>query len=73
MKIDLPEEYVPPVINALEHYYAFTRAKQADDARYQQAADWFKKKRPGAEEPVTVKRTGIRRRSYRIQRKKTIA
>ena len=63
MKIDLPDEYVPMVINVLEHYDAFTRAKQADDARYQEAADWFKRKRPAAEEPAPVKRTGTRRRS----------
>jgi len=63
VKIDLPDEYVPLVINSLEHYYAFTRAKQADDGRYQQAADWFKKKRPAAEEPAPAKRTGTRRRS----------
>lgn len=42
MKIDLPEEYVPLVIEALEHYYAYTRAKQHEDVRYQDAADWFK-------------------------------
>jgi len=63
VKIDLPDEYVPLVINALEHYYAFTRAKQADDSRYQQAADWFKKKQPAAEELRPVKQTGTRRRS----------
>jgi hypothetical protein len=51
------------VINALEHYYAFTRAKQADDARYQEAADWFKRKHPAAEEPASAKRIGTRRRS----------
>ncbi len=55
VKIDLPDEYVPLIINALEHYFAFTHAKQA--------AEWFKRKRPGAEEPVVAKRTGGRRRS----------
>jgi hypothetical protein len=63
VKIDLPDEYVPLVINALEHYYAFTRAKQSDDARYQQAADWFKRKHPAAEEPVLAKRAGRRRKA----------
>ncbi len=52
VKIDLPEEYVPLVIEALEHYYALTRAKQHEDVRYQQAADWFKRKRPATEEAV---------------------
>ena len=63
MKIDLPEEYVPLVIDALEHYYAYTRAKQHEDVRYQDAADWFKRKRPEAEEPAPVKRAGSHRRS----------
>lgn len=49
MKIDLPEEYVPLVIDALAHCYAYTRAKQHEDVRYQDAADWFKRKRPAAE------------------------
>jgi hypothetical protein len=63
VKIDLPDEYVQLIITALETQYAYTRAKQADDARYQEATDWFKRKRPGAEEPVAAKRTGTRRRS----------
>jgi hypothetical protein len=63
VKIDLPDEYLPPVITALENQYAYTRAKQADDTRYQEAADWFKRKRPAEEEPAPVKRTGTRRRS----------
>ena len=63
MKIDLPDEYLPLVITALENQYAYTRAKQADDIRYQEAADWFKRKRPVAEEPAPAKRTGTRRSS----------
>jgi len=63
VKIDLPEEYVPLVINALEHYYALTRARQQDDMRYQQAADWFKRKHPGTEETAPAKGTGTRKRS----------
>jgi len=61
VKIDLPEEYVPLVIEALEHYDAYTRAKQHEDVRYQDAADWFKRKRPEAEELAPVKRTDSRR------------
>jgi hypothetical protein len=47
VKIDLPDDYVPLVVNALEHYYALTKARQQDDVRYQEIADWFKRKRPG--------------------------
>ena len=59
----MPDDYVPLIINALEHYFAFTHGKQADDVRYQQAADWFKRKRPATDEPGVAKRTGSRRRS----------
>jgi hypothetical protein len=50
MKLDIPDEYLPLIVNALEHYHAYTRAAQREDARYQQAADWFKRKRPAASE-----------------------
>jgi len=56
MKLDVPNDYVPLLIT----HYAYTRAVQRDDARYQQAADWFHRQRtPIAEKPVrTVKRKG---------------
>jgi hypothetical protein len=60
MRLDVPDDYVPLLITALEHHYAYTRAVQREDARYQQAADWFQ--RPPTrvcEKPVrTVKRKG---------------
>ena len=58
MRLDVPDDYVPLLITAWEHHYAYTKAVQREDARYQQAADWFKRKRtPIAAEPVrTVKR-----------------
>ena len=43
MKLDLPDEHLPLVICALEHYYAYTRAVQRDDSRYQQAAEYFRR------------------------------
>jgi hypothetical protein len=46
MKLDVPEEYLPLIVTALEHYSAYARAVQREDARYQEAADWFK--RPSA-------------------------
>jgi hypothetical protein len=46
VKIDLPEEYVPLVIDALRTpLRLYTLAKQHEDVRYQDAADWFKRKR----------------------------
>ena len=46
MKLDMPDEYLPLVVTALEHYYAYTKAVQRDDSSYQEAADWFKRKLP---------------------------
>jgi hypothetical protein len=50
MKLDIPDEYVPLVVTALEHYHAYTRAIQREDAHYQEAADWFKRRRSPASE-----------------------
>jgi hypothetical protein len=60
MKLDVPDDYVALLITALEHHYAYTRAVQRDDSRFQQAADWFKRQpTPLPEKPVrTVKRNG---------------
>jgi len=60
MKLDLPDEYVPLIVNALEHYHAYTRAQQREDPRYQEAAQWFKRKQPSSEEP---ERTPKRKRA----------
>ena len=57
MKLDIPDEYLPLIINALEHYHAYTPATQREDTRYQQAAEWFKRKRPAeSEEPERKRR-----------------
>ena len=45
MKIDLSDEEVKLIVEALEHYYAYTRAAQRDDSRYQELANKLKKKR----------------------------
>src|SRR3984893_6455743 len=42
--LDMPDEYLPRIVTALEHYSAYARAVQREDARYQEAADWFKPK-----------------------------
>ena len=39
--MNIPDEYLPLIVKGLEHYYAYTRAVQRDDSRYQKAADWF--------------------------------
>ena len=60
MKLDIPDDYVPLLITALEQYYAYTRAVKRADTRYQQAADWFHRQpTPIAEKSVpTLKRKG---------------
>jgi hypothetical protein len=49
VKLDLPDEYFPLLIRALEHYYAYTQAAQRQDSRYQDIADLIKRKGPGSE------------------------
>ena len=44
MKLELP-------VTALDHYYAFTKAVQRDDSRYQEAAEWFRARLPKEDEP----------------------
>ena len=39
MKIDLSDEDQKLIIEALEHFYAYTRAAKRDDSRYQELAD----------------------------------
>jgi hypothetical protein len=60
MKLDIPDDYVPLIITALEQYYAYTKAVRREDSRYQQAADWFHRQpTPFAAKPErTVKRKG---------------
>ena len=45
MKMDLNDEEVKMIVEALEHYYAYTRAAQREDSRYQELANKLKKKR----------------------------
>ena len=58
MKLDVPDDYVPLLITALEQYYAYTRAVKREDTRYQQAADWFHRQRAPIPETCTAKRKG---------------
>jgi hypothetical protein len=42
MKIDLSDEDQKLIVEALEHFYAYTRAAKRDDSRYQELADRLK-------------------------------
>lgn len=42
MKIDVNDEDLKLIVEALEHFYAYTRAAKRDDARYQELANRLK-------------------------------
>ena len=67
MKLDVPDDYLPLLITALEHHYAYTKAVRREHTRYQQVADWFHRQRtPIPKKPVrTVKR---KRHAPRVRR-----
>jgi hypothetical protein len=59
VKLDLPDEYVPVTIRALEHYGAYLKATNRDDRLATGAAEAFRaaeRKGPGKEEATTVKK-----------------
>jgi len=64
MKFDIPDECLPLVVTALEHYHAYASSFQREDARYQEAADWFKRRRsPASEEQQPAEaETGLKPR-----------
>jgi len=60
MTVNIPDDFLPLVVRALEHYHAYTHATQREDARYLQAAELFKRKPAGSEEGTD--RTAKRKR-----------
>jgi hypothetical protein len=50
MKLDIPDDYLPLVVTALDHYYAYTKAVHREESRYQEAADWFRVRLPKEDE-----------------------
>lgn len=51
MKIDLPDELVPVVIQALEHMDAYRIAQRRENPQIQEAATIFRAKLKDPEEP----------------------
>ena len=43
MKLELPDDDLDLIIKALDHYHAYTVARNAEDARYQDLADRLKR------------------------------
>ncbi len=44
MHLEIPDEDLDLIIKALEHYYAYTVSRKAEDARYRDLADRLKRK-----------------------------
>ncbi len=49
--MNLPEEYEPLVLNALEHYVIYLRAVTRDDSPYVEIVKFFKRKVPAKADP----------------------
>ena len=42
--LDIPDDELDLIIKALDHYHAYTVARNAEDGRYRDRADWLKRK-----------------------------
>lgn len=51
MNLDIPDEELDLIIKSLEHYYAYTVARNAEDGRYRALADRLRRK-PVEREPA---------------------
>jgi hypothetical protein len=62
LKVDIPDEDVDLLITALDHYYAYTVARNAEDSRYRALADRLKRK-PTERESATQPEKNAKRRA----------
>jgi hypothetical protein len=44
MKLEIPDEDLDLIVKALDHYHAYTVARNAEDRRYRDLADRLKRK-----------------------------
>jgi hypothetical protein len=59
MKLEIPDDDVDLIVNALEHYHSYTVAKNAEDTRYRELAARLKRKpteRTESQETKHIKR-----------------
>jgi hypothetical protein len=49
VKLDIPEDDIPLLVRALEHYAAYLEATKRPDERYLALAEELKRKKPAAE------------------------
>ncbi len=62
MKLEIPDEDIDLIVSALEHYHAYTVAKNAEDSRYRDLADRLKRK-PTEREPASQPAKNAKRRA----------
>ena len=55
MKLDIPDDEIPLLVRALEHYAAYLEATKRPDDRYLALAEQLKRKQPEAEVARTEK------------------
>jgi hypothetical protein len=57
--VNIPDEYVPRILTAIEHYGAYLKATQRDERLYEEVLNFLNRKAPTKEElsrPITKKR-----------------
>ena len=57
MRLDIPEDERDLIIKALDHYHAYTVARNAEDRRYRDLADRLKRKPTERVEEQPAKQT----------------
>jgi len=54
--VTIPDEHVPYILTAVEHYAAYMKATARDERPYSDIAELLKRKGQGKEEPVRTAR-----------------
>jgi hypothetical protein len=62
MNLEIPDEDIDLLITALEHYHAYTIAKNGKDSRYRELAERLKRK-PTEREPAAQPGKNSKRRA----------
>jgi hypothetical protein len=62
MKLDIPDDELELITKALDHYHAYTVARNAEDRRFRDLADRLKRK-PTEREPTTQSGKNTKRRA----------
>jgi hypothetical protein len=57
MKLDIPDDDLDLIVKALDHYHAYTVARNGEDARYRDLAERLKRKPTDRAEEQPAKQT----------------